>query len=196
MVDQWRTQGAQLQNEEFPTVLILQSLAAGYPVLHIFSNWAFLGNKPLVYLLLISLSFFWLLSCVVQKMFSLSSPVVLCSPVSEVDSDSVTLSDGRVLPCGLVVWSTGLAPRWDSAYSFQWQPTQMWHSRSSSAVADYSQMLDIPCLILIRIIALFPAYHFSKQWRISGRSKIWNWKMRSSKNLLSCLCRLVLEVGI
>ncbi|KAI1703595.1 pyridine nucleotide-disulfide oxidoreductase domain-containing protein [Ditylenchus destructor] len=31
--------------------------------------------------------------------------------VTEVKADSVTLSDGRTLPCGLVVWSTGLAPR-------------------------------------------------------------------------------------
>ena len=31
--------------------------------------------------------------------------------VTEVKPDSVTLSDGTVVPCGLVVWSTGLSPR-------------------------------------------------------------------------------------
>ena len=30
---------------------------------------------------------------------------------AEVKSDCVVLKDGAVLPCGLVVWSTGLAPR-------------------------------------------------------------------------------------
>jgi len=30
---------------------------------------------------------------------------------SEVFADSVRLSDGTVVPCGLVVWSTGLSPR-------------------------------------------------------------------------------------
>ena len=29
----------------------------------------------------------------------------------EVTENSVTLADGSTLPCGLVVWSTGLAPR-------------------------------------------------------------------------------------
>ncbi|PIK44622.1 hypothetical protein BSL78_18543 [Apostichopus japonicus] len=33
------------------------------------------------------------------------------SNVIDVTSDSVTLQDGSVFPCGLVVWSTGLAPR-------------------------------------------------------------------------------------
>uniref|UniRef100_A0A914WSQ1 FAD/NAD(P)-binding domain-containing protein n=1 Tax=Plectus sambesii TaxID=2011161 RepID=A0A914WSQ1_9BILA len=33
------------------------------------------------------------------------------STVTEVRSDCVVLKDGSVLPCGLVVWSTGLAPR-------------------------------------------------------------------------------------
>ena len=30
---------------------------------------------------------------------------------TEVTPTSVTLNDGRVIPCGMVVWSTGLAPR-------------------------------------------------------------------------------------
>ncbi|KAK6192799.1 hypothetical protein SNE40_004210 [Patella caerulea] len=34
------------------------------------------------------------------------------SSVTEVFKDSVKLKDGTILPCGLVVWSTGLAPRW------------------------------------------------------------------------------------
>ncbi|XP_022235771.1 internal alternative NAD(P)H-ubiquinone oxidoreductase A1, mitochondrial-like [Limulus polyphemus] len=33
------------------------------------------------------------------------------SSVTEVKTNSVTLADGKILPCGLVVWSTGLAPR-------------------------------------------------------------------------------------
>lgn len=33
------------------------------------------------------------------------------SSVTEVHSDRIKLEDGSVLPCGLVVWSTGLAPR-------------------------------------------------------------------------------------
>ncbi|XP_013399906.1 probable NADH dehydrogenase [Lingula anatina] len=33
------------------------------------------------------------------------------SNVTEVKADSVTLQDGTVIPCGLVVWSAGLAPR-------------------------------------------------------------------------------------
>ncbi|XP_067686750.1 uncharacterized protein [Haliotis asinina] len=33
------------------------------------------------------------------------------SSVTEVKEDSVTLADGSMIPCGLVVWSTGLAPR-------------------------------------------------------------------------------------
>lgn len=33
------------------------------------------------------------------------------SSVTEVHSDHVKLQDGTILPCGLVVWSTGLAPR-------------------------------------------------------------------------------------
>ena len=33
------------------------------------------------------------------------------SSVTEVHSDHIELEDGSVLPCGLVVWSTGLAPR-------------------------------------------------------------------------------------
>lgn len=33
------------------------------------------------------------------------------SGVVEVKKDCVKLQDGRILPCGLVVWSTGLAPR-------------------------------------------------------------------------------------
>ncbi|KAK0058816.1 internal alternative NAD(P)H-ubiquinone oxidoreductase A1 mitochondrial-like isoform X2 [Biomphalaria pfeifferi] len=36
---------------------------------------------------------------------------IVQSSVTEVASDSVTLKDGTVIPCGLVVWSTGLAPR-------------------------------------------------------------------------------------
>ena len=30
----------------------------------------------------------------------------------EVRADGVTLKDSTVIPCGLVVWSTGLAPRY------------------------------------------------------------------------------------
>lgn len=33
------------------------------------------------------------------------------SSVMEVHEDGVTLQDGRTIPCGMVVWSTGLAPR-------------------------------------------------------------------------------------
>ena len=33
------------------------------------------------------------------------------SSVTEVHSDHIKLQDGTVMPCGLVVWSTGLAPR-------------------------------------------------------------------------------------
>ncbi|CAH1801948.1 unnamed protein product [Owenia fusiformis] len=36
---------------------------------------------------------------------------LLQSSVTEVKEDSVTLSDGTVVPCGLVVWSTGLSSR-------------------------------------------------------------------------------------
>lgn len=34
--------------------------------------------------------------------------VYMCT---EVRADSVVLADGQVLPCGLVVWSTGLSPQ-------------------------------------------------------------------------------------
>ncbi|ELU13705.1 hypothetical protein CAPTEDRAFT_169172 [Capitella teleta] len=37
---------------------------------------------------------------------------LLKSSVTEVGADYVKLQDGEVLPCGLVVWSTGLSPRW------------------------------------------------------------------------------------
>ncbi|KAH9525427.1 Internal alternative NAD(P)H-ubiquinone oxidoreductase A1, mitochondrial [Bulinus truncatus] len=36
---------------------------------------------------------------------------IVQSSVVEVTADSVKLKDGSVIPCGLVVWSTGLAPR-------------------------------------------------------------------------------------
>ena len=36
---------------------------------------------------------------------------LVVSMVAEVAKDSVTLGDGTIIPCGLVVWSTGLAPR-------------------------------------------------------------------------------------
>ena len=33
------------------------------------------------------------------------------NPVKEVRADSVVLADGTTIPCGLVVWSTGVGPR-------------------------------------------------------------------------------------
>ena len=51
--------------------------------------------------------------------FSLSpppSPLPPHPPHKEVTSNSVTLNDGTVLPCGMVVWSTGLAPRYNWMY--------------------------------------------------------------------------------
>ncbi|ESP04189.1 hypothetical protein LOTGIDRAFT_224073 [Lottia gigantea] len=38
------------------------------------------------------------------------------SSVTEVYNDSVKLQDGTIIPCGLVVWSTGLAPRWFTSH--------------------------------------------------------------------------------
>lgn len=36
---------------------------------------------------------------------------IIKSSVTEVTPTHVTLNDGTVLPCGMVVWSTGVAPR-------------------------------------------------------------------------------------
>ncbi|XP_071497123.1 uncharacterized protein, partial [Diadema antillarum] len=46
-----------------------------------------------------------------KKIRARSQMELIQANVSSVQADSVTLSDGRTIPCGLVVWSTGLAPR-------------------------------------------------------------------------------------
>jgi len=39
---------------------------------------------------------------------------IVKAAVTKVTSEKVTLSDGSELPCGMVIWSTGLAPRYGS----------------------------------------------------------------------------------
>ncbi|XP_072035082.1 probable NADH dehydrogenase [Amphiura filiformis] len=46
-----------------------------------------------------------------KKIRSRSQMKLIQANVTEVQDDRVILHDGTVLPCGLVVWSTGLAPR-------------------------------------------------------------------------------------
>lgn len=46
-----------------------------------------------------------------KKMMKRSGFTLKQSSVVEVKSDSVVLNDGEVLPCGLVVWAAGIAPR-------------------------------------------------------------------------------------
>ncbi|XP_063962248.1 uncharacterized protein LOC129257715 [Lytechinus pictus] len=47
----------------------------------------------------------------VKKIKARKQMELLQANINKVEADGVTLSDGRFLPCGLVVWSTGLAPR-------------------------------------------------------------------------------------
>ncbi|XP_033115494.1 internal alternative NAD(P)H-ubiquinone oxidoreductase A1, mitochondrial-like [Anneissia japonica] len=47
----------------------------------------------------------------VKKIQSRKQMKLVQSHVTEVHEDGVKLSDGTFLPCGIVVWSTGLAPR-------------------------------------------------------------------------------------
>ncbi|XP_033628065.1 internal alternative NAD(P)H-ubiquinone oxidoreductase A1, mitochondrial-like [Asterias rubens] len=46
-----------------------------------------------------------------SKISSRSQMELIKANVTNVREDGVTLSDGKKLPCGLVVWSTGLSPR-------------------------------------------------------------------------------------
>ncbi len=47
-------------------------------------------------------------------------PLIRCphrAPLQHVDWDKVVLSDGSSIPCGVCVWSTGIAPRWVAVLS-------------------------------------------------------------------------------
>lgn len=47
----------------------------------------------------------------VKKIRARKQMELIVANVNSVEANGVTLTDGRVIPCGLVVWSTGLAPR-------------------------------------------------------------------------------------
>ncbi|GFW44365.1 probable NADH dehydrogenase [Trichonephila clavipes] len=64
---------------------------------------------------------------------------LLKTSVVEVKEDSVTLKDGTSIPCGLVVWSTGLSPR-----KFTQDLKLPKNSRGQILVDDYLRILGDP----------------------------------------------------
>jgi NADH:ubiquinone reductase (non-electrogenic) len=86
-----------------------------------------------------------------------------------VKSDRVLLDDGTVLPCGLVVWSTGLAPQpfvagLDVQKNRQGQILTDAHlqilsdpSGDSYAIGDCAQIVDVPlpCTAQVYIVVKY-----------------------------------------
>jgi len=91
-----------------------------------------------------------------KKLSSRTNFTMVKANVTEVRSDSVVLNDGTILPCGLVVWSTGLAPR-PFVKTLDVQKNAQGHiltdanlnvlsdpSQDTFAIGDCSDIVDLP----------------------------------------------------